>query len=278
MYACFKIIVVQGSRRPSRSADALNRSTYSEDSDYQKGGPMATEEQSQGSRAQQVAAAIENQLLMDRTPVGSPLGRRTDLMEQYRMSPTVANEVLRILRDRGLVVVKPGPGGGVFVASQPPQVRLGALDLWFTGTGTDPLALFEARTHLEEILTRVAVDRATPSDVRDMEWAVEELRNASGARAFLEATLRLHMAIARASRITVLAGMYEAIATLISGSLTRAELLPGHEDQLRHNIEVHTDIVSALRDRDRARLDKLLLLHKEDLVRVEDPSRSPVEG
>ncbi|MDV7353723.1 FCD domain-containing protein [Rhodococcus oxybenzonivorans] len=239
---------------------------------------MATEDQSQGSRAQQVAFSIENQLMIDRTPVGTPLGRRTDLMEQYRMSPTVANEVLRILRDRGLVVVKPGPGGGVFVASQPPQVRLGALDLWFTGTGTDPLALFEARTHLEEVLTRVALDRATPSDIRDMEWAVEELRNAPDARGFLEATLRLHMAIARASRITVLAGMYEAIATLISGSLTRAELLPGHEDQLRHNIEVHTDIVSALRDRDRARLDKLLLLHQEDLVRVEDPSRSPVEG
>ena len=278
MDACFKKIVVRVRARPSRCRNGVRRSAYSEGSDTQEGGLMATEEQSQGSRAQQVAFSIENQLLIDRTPVGTPLGRRTDLMEQYRMSPTVANEVLRILRDRGLVVVKPGPGGGVFVASQPPQVRLGALDLWFTGTGTDPLALFEARTHLEEILTRVALDRATPSDIRDMEWAVEELRNASDARGFLEATLRLHMAIARASRITVLAGMYEAIATLISGSLTRAELLPGHEDQLQHNIEVHSDIVSALRDRDRAHLDKLLLLHQEDLVRVEDPSRSPVEG
>ncbi|WP_250548602.1 FadR/GntR family transcriptional regulator [Pseudonocardia sp. H11422] len=230
------------------------------------------------SRAQQVASKIENRLLAERTPVGTSLGRRTDLIEQYKVSPTVMNEVLRILRDRGLVVVKPGPGGGVFVASQPPQIRLGALDLWFSGVGTDPLDLFEARTYLEDLLTPVAADRAGPSDVRDMEWALEEMRGAPDARAYLDANLRLHMAIARGARIPVLAGMYEAIAAILQNTLTKAELLPGHEEMYDRNVEVHAEIVAAIRERDRETLTKLMALHREDLVRAVDPSRSPADA
>jgi DNA-binding FadR family transcriptional regulator len=227
------------------------------------------------SRAQQVAADIENALLTERAPVGTSLGRRTDLMARHGVSPTVMNEALRILRDRELVIVRPGPGGGVFVASRPPQVRLGALDLWFSGSSTDPLDLFEARTHLEDALTSVALDRAGPADVRDMEWAVEEMRAAAGARAFLEANMRLHLAIARAARIPVLAGMYEAIAAIITGTLTRAELIPGHEEMYAHSIAVHGEIVAAIRDRDREALTKVMSLHRHDLVRAQDPSRSP---
>ena len=83
------------------------------------------------SRAQQVAAQVENELLAARTPVGTSLGRRTDLMERFGISPTVCNEALRILRDRDLVMVRPGPGGGIFVANVPPQVRLGR---WIFGS------------------------------------------------------------------------------------------------------------------------------------------------
>jgi hypothetical protein len=70
------------------------------------------------------------------------------------------NETRRILRDRGLVVVRPGTGGGIFVASLPPEVRIGATDLWFSDSAIHPLELFEARVHLEDSLTLVAFHRA----------------------------------------------------------------------------------------------------------------------
>jgi DNA-binding FadR family transcriptional regulator len=227
------------------------------------------------SRAQQVAVDVENELLAGRTAVGTPLGRRTDLMKRFGVSPTVMNEALRILRDRGLVVVRPGPGGGVFVASKPPQVRLGALDLWFSGGNVDPLDLFEARAHLEDTLASVAFERAGPRDVRDMEWAVESMRATDDPREYLDANLRLHLAIARAARIPVLAGMYESIAAIITGTVTRVELLPGHEEMYEHNIAVHAEIVAAIRDHNREALDKAINLHRKDLVRRVDPTRSP---
>ena len=176
------------------------------------------------SRAQQVAGEIEDGILAGRTPVDASLGRRTDLIAAHRVSPTVMNEALRILRERGLVDVRPGPGGGVFVTGAPPQVRLGALDLWFTPGTQDPLGLFEARTHLEDLLTSVAVDRAGPEDVRDMEWALDEMRSTKDPRSYLEANMRLHLAIARAARIPVLTGTYEAIVAILRNAMTRVEL------------------------------------------------------
>jgi DNA-binding FadR family transcriptional regulator len=108
-----------------------------------------------------------------------------------------------------------------------------------------------------------------------MEWALEAMRSAADPRAYLEANLRLHMAIARAARIPVLAGMYESIAAIISGSLVRAELLPGHDEMYAHNIQVHAELVAAIRHSDREALDKVMCLHRSDLVRAVDASRSP---
>lgn len=227
------------------------------------------------SRAQRVATAVEEGILRDRTPVGELLGRRTDLIERYGVSPAVMNEALRLLRERGLVDVRPGPGGGVFVTGTPPQVRLGALDLWFVPGTRDPVGLFEARGHLEDLLTEVAVDRAGPEDVRDMEWALDELRTARAPRTYLEANMRLHLVIARAARIPVLAATYEAIVAIVRGSLVRVELLPGNDEMYSHNIGVHAEIVAAVRDRDRDRLGKALLLHRTDLIRAVDEGRSP---
>jgi DNA-binding FadR family transcriptional regulator len=239
---------------------------------------MPSRQEASPSRAQQVASAIENELLAARTPVGGSLGRRTDLMERYKVSPMVMNEVLRILRDRGLVVVRSGPGGGVFVASQPPQVRLGALDLWFSPTTVDPLDLFEARTRLEDLLTSVALERAGPADLRDLEWAADEMRSAADPRAFLDANLRFHQAVARAARIPVLTGMHDAIATIIVASTTKVELLPEHEEMYSHNIEVHAEIAAAIRAQDREALTKLMALHRQDLVRATNPTRSPADA
>ena len=157
-------------------------------------------DQAPGSRAQQIAADIEAQILSDRIPAGARLGLRTDLIRRFGVSPPVMNEALRILRERDLVTVKPGPNGGVIVDNPPPQLRLGGIDVWHQGLTIEPEQLFDARSHLDTLLTTVAVQRATPEDIRAMQWALDEMRAArDDARAFLDANMRLHLAIARAS-------------------------------------------------------------------------------
>lgn len=221
------------------------------------------------SRAQQVAADLEARVLAERYPTGTRLGLRTELIAHYSVSPAVMNEALRILRERDLVEVRPGPNGGVFVANPPPQVRLGGIDVWHQGLMVDPDQLFEARRHLDALFAPIALHRATPEDVRAMEWAVEDMRSArDDARALLDATMRLHLAIARASRIEVLIGMYQTIVATLNATMTKASFVPHAQELRQHSLALHADLVSAIRNRDTLALEKLLTLHSQDMVRV----------
>ncbi|HEY1973918.1 MAG TPA: FCD domain-containing protein [Pseudonocardia sp.] len=227
--------------------------------------------ETRGSRAQQVAASLEAEILASRAATGHRLGLRTELISRFGVSPSVMNEALGLLRERGLVEVRTGPGGGVFVANPPPQVRLGAIDVWHQGLAVDPEELFEARRHLDGLFPAIAMQRATPDDIRAMEWALDGMRAAAGsddARGFLEATMRLHLAIARASRVEVLIGMYQTMVTLLSATMTKASFVPGEDGPRGHNLEVHAMLVAAIRDQDTALLEKALHQHHEDMTRI----------
>jgi DNA-binding FadR family transcriptional regulator len=224
-----------------------------------------------GSRAQQVAREVEAQVLAERAEPGTRIGLRTELISRFGVSPSVMNEALRILRERGLVTVKPGPNGGVFVDNPPPQVRLGGIDVWHRGLTVDPEQLFETRAYLDTLFSPVAVQRATPEDIRAMEWALEDMRTASArddARTFLDANMRLHLAIARAARIELLAGFYESVVTMLGATMTKATFVGGLEELRQHNLEVHANLIVAIRDRDGVALEKVLALHHTDMVRM----------
>jgi DNA-binding FadR family transcriptional regulator len=228
-----------------------------------------TDAQARASRAQRVAAEIEAEVLTARHPAGTKLGLRTDLIARFGVSPAVMNEALRILRERKLVTVRPGPNGGVLVDSPPPQVRTGGIDVWHQGLAVDPEQLFDARNHLDTLLATVALERATPEDIRAMEWALDAMRAAGDdARAFLAANMRFHLAIARASRIELLAGLYESIVAVLTATMTKASFVDPTHELVPHSIQVHADLITAIRDQDAARLQKLLGLHRTDTIRV----------
>ncbi|MET0494751.1 MAG: FCD domain-containing protein [Actinoplanes sp.] len=226
---------------------------------------------------ERIAAELEDEILELRLAAGERFALRTDLIDRFGVSANAVNEALRILRERGVVIVKPGAQGGVFVSQPPPQLRLGVIDVWFRGLLVDAVDLFEARSLLEDSFAGVAAERATPEDTRDLEWALDELRDCrDDPRRYLEANLRFHAAVARAARVPVLAGMYESIVTLVRATLVRAEFAaPDAARIIDENIHVHARMARAIRERDQEALAKTLLDHRADLVRIPDSSRSP---
>lgn len=227
------------------------------------------------SRAEQVAADLEHEILSARLPVGAHLGRRSEIMDRFSISPTVMNETLRILRDRDLVAVRPGPGGGITVASAPPQVRVGALDLWFQPSDPHPLDLFEARLYLEFGLTKAAFERATADDVAAMRTAMAAMRATTDAVGFFDAVLVFHRVVAAAAHIPVLEGMHQVMVTSIKAVLTRVVFVHDHEPLLKSSLDVHDDIVAAIALHDQASFVNAINRHDRDLIRTEDPDRTP---
>lgn len=216
-----------------------------------------------------MASGIETQILEERLSAGTRLGLRTELIARFGVSATVINEALGILRERDLVEVKPGPNGGVFISNPPPQVRLGGIDVWHQGLSVDPEHLFEARRYLDNLFAPVALQRAEADDLRAMEWALEDMCAAQhDACAALAATMRLHLAIARASRIEVLVGLYQTITTTLTATMTEARFVDGMEDVHGRHLQLHVDIVAAIRDGDPITLEKLMAQHEEYMIRI----------
>ena len=131
------------------------------------------------SRAERVAADLEHEILTARLPVGAHLGRRSEIMDRFGISPTVMNETLRILRDRDLVTVRPGPGGGITVASAPAQVRLlgraGAGETWLAltiheGRKRQVRRMLASVGYIVQQLTRVAIGPLTLEALPAGKW------------------------------------------------------------------------------------------------------------
>ena len=113
------------------------------------------------------------------------------------------------------------------------------------------------------------LEQRMPEDIRAMEWALDDMRAARrDARAFLDANMRLHLAIARASRIELLASFYESIVTLPSAAMTKATFVADPGELLEYNLQVDADLIIAIRDQNTTALQKLLTLHHQDTIRV----------
>jgi DNA-binding FadR family transcriptional regulator len=223
------------------------------------------------SRAEAVAEAVQDDIAARGAVTGDRLGLRTELIERYAVSPSVMNEALGLLRDRGIVTVRPGPSGGVFVAEQPAQVRLGAIDLWFSPAVPNPRELFDSRTFLDDAFAAVAVDRAGPNDVRAMESALHQMQtHTDDAAAYMQATVAFHAAIAHATGLTVAIGLYETVVALLRGGVVRASFVEPRAEMVGHALQIHEDMAAAIRDRDHQAMTKLLALHGADLDRVPD--------
>ncbi|MFH8559453.1 hypothetical protein [Streptomyces sp. NPDC017988] len=84
---------------------------------------MSSAHTSSASRAEQAAQRIA--ALAEAAEPGARLGTKEALRALCSVSVGTFNESLRLLQARGQVTMRPGPGGGVFVAAQSPMARLG---------------------------------------------------------------------------------------------------------------------------------------------------------
>lgn len=228
------------------------------------------------SRADDVANALEMEILRAGAPAGTRVGLRTELIARFQVSPGVMNEALRILRERGTVAVRPGPSGGVFTADTPPGVRTGAIDMWFQGLALPPLEIFQSRVVLEDMFNSLAAGRATTGDLQAMETALRGMEAAKlDARRYFLANVEFHRTIAQSTGYTVLVSFYEAMCAVLTGAIVRAEWVEGWEKVIDHNVAVHAQLLEAIRTNDRPGLDVAIKLHHIDMVNHGDPAHSP---
>src|SRR6202035_5408002 len=108
------------------------------------------------SRAEALAREIEEEVSAGVLNTGDRLGTKDDLRQRFNVAVATVNEAVKLLDTRGLVEARPGPGGGVFVASPASRRRGGPMILGFQWTDATMADYHEVRNALEPIIYRHA--------------------------------------------------------------------------------------------------------------------------
>jgi DNA-binding FadR family transcriptional regulator len=69
--------------------------------------------------------------------------------------------------------------------------------------------------------------------------------------------------------------MHQLIVTSIKAVLTRVVFLGDHEPLLARSLDIHDDIVAAIALHDQASFVAAINRHDQDLIRANDPDRTP---
>ncbi|MFC9975132.1 FadR/GntR family transcriptional regulator [Spirillospora sp. NPDC127200] len=215
-------------------------------------------------RAEQAAEKIA--ALVAGAEPGTRLGTREELRAACGVSVGTMNETLRLLQARGLVTLRPGPGGGIFAARQSPMVRLGNSMLALDAAETDVADAIRVRDALDPLLIEDALWHASPADIAEMRGHLAEMERAADeadAVAFVHANWRLHARVAATSPNSLLRTFYSNLLDLIethtlSVRPVEEQPLPSY---IRQRYRLHADLIDALDRRDREAAMRLIAEH-----------------
>jgi DNA-binding FadR family transcriptional regulator len=248
------------SARVAGEAPALRRADW----EIRRGDAASGERTVVHSRAEMAAAQIAA-LVRTRGP-GARLGTKDELRALSGVSVGTFNEAMRLVQVRGLVTVRPGPGGGLFVAEQSPMVRLGNSVLALDADQTSVEDAMRIRDALDPLLVDDAVWHSSRADIVDMRAvlrAMDAAAKAEDAEVFIQANWRLHARIAAISPNPVLRSIYVALIELIESHTIAVAAVKGRSlpKFLAERHTLHVALVDAIADRDAVAARKLILRH-----------------
>ena len=109
---------------------------------------------------------------------------------------STVSEAVRLLRDRGVLEIRQGRGGGLFVAEKSPAVRLRHTLLSVSEGASVVADAIELRDHLEILIDTAAARHRSRADIADLGAHLKRMESAPDWDTFLPSELGL----ARANR------------------------------------------------------------------------------
>ena len=106
--------------------------------------------------AERVAEEIVNDIVMKYLRTGDHLPLESEMVDRYRASRSSVREALRLLEVQGLIVLKPGPGGGPVVGQVDPANLARTASLYFHLGGATYESVLRTQSMLEPLCAQLA--------------------------------------------------------------------------------------------------------------------------
>ncbi|WP_022887454.1 FadR/GntR family transcriptional regulator [Glaciibacter superstes] len=219
------------------------------------------------TRAQLLAATIERHVAENSLGSGDAVGTIEGWRARSGYARATVGEAIRVLVDRGAIEVRPGRGGGIFVAGTGPVVRLRHTLLSVhgeTATLADAITIREA---LEPLIVADATRTRTAAQLRSLRRSLATVSSAMDDHdSFIRAIWGLHQEIALITPNEMLRAMYLAMMQVIDehADSARSDRDEGSVEYRLHRYEIHAELVQAIESGDGARVASVVHHHRGD--------------
>jgi GntR family transcriptional regulator, transcriptional repressor for pyruvate dehydrogenase complex len=198
--------------------------------------------------SERVARDLVNHIVDNDLAEGAKLPNEKQLVEVFGVGRTTLREALRLLETRGVITIRPGPGGGPVVRRPRADDLREGLTLILQFDGGSLKDVLEARTALEPMMARLAAERITDEQLAELAAGVERMRDQShDHEVFLAENRFFHTRIADIAGSSVLRVFNDTLKSIADGAVV------GVEYPARRRLAVataHEKVVDALRTGD----------------------------
>jgi len=212
------------------------------------------------TRAEALARTLESEIVTAGLAPGERLGTKNDLRQRFGVAAATINETIRLMEMRGLVVARPGPGGGVFVTSPSARANVSQLILGFSWGKATLADCVEVRNALEPLICRHAARHHRDADIRALEKILERMEQSTDdRRAYFEINWEFHRRLAMICRNPPLQSIYLLLCDFLQSGLGDLEF----EVIEPERVAVHKRLLAAIDAGEGEELESALAEHAE---------------
>lgn len=219
-----------------------------------------------------VVEQIGRRIVRGDFPPGEALPNADDSSEMLGVSRTVLREAIKTLAGKGLVESRPRTGTRVRPRNEWNFLDPDVLSWRYAGQiySDDITALFELRRAIEPMSAALAAQRATPSQIAELEAALDEMARAGDdGDKFAKPDLVFHQAILRLTGNEMIGSLAALIETAL---VTSFRLSNDNPHGQTHSLPLHREVVERIKagDGPGAQTALLVLIDKaeEDVRRA----------
>lgn len=208
-----------------------------------------------------ILAQLKEYILSHRIQRGERLPSESDLAEIFSVSRGTIRESLHILEHDGIVQIKKGPGGGIFLSDGNLLQLIDSIFFTLRWEQVSFPTLMEARKSLEDRIARLAALRADDEDREEIEKILEKMESAGRDQGlFVQYDTDFHVALAKAAKNKILLLFMVALKELHNRVVDYSKL---HESLFPVAIDYHREIWKAVKEGDPEKAAEVMADHLE---------------
>jgi len=165
-----------------------------------------------------------------------------------------------------LSILEGRAGDGVYVKKSVVDINIESQVLPILQQSDNPFKIFEARSVLELGVVELVIANAASEDIERIDNALNHMRKCVDSRdyeGYLHANLEFHLATAKASKNPIVESTMTFLWETTSQRLLNKMLIDYWQEKIESSIELHEQIVSAIKDRDKELAHKAVRRHYE---------------